>query len=52
VLTAILQRLRIEHRADGQPDDVALSIAQRIEISPMVVLDLLARAGAVTNLYR
>lgn len=48
-LVAILRRFNAEHGADGQPEDVALSVAQRIEISPMVVLNLLAAAGAVSN---
>jgi cellobiose-specific phosphotransferase system component IIB len=48
-LVAILRRFHAEHGANGQPEDVALSVAQRIEISPMVVLHLLAEAGAVSN---
>jgi hypothetical protein len=48
-LVAILRRFNAEHGADGQPEDLALSVAQRIEISPMVVLNLLAAAGAVSN---
>lgn len=48
-LVAILRRFHAEHGANGQPEDVALSVAQRIEVSPMVVLHLLAEAGAVSN---
>lgn len=50
-LAAILRRFHAEHHADGQPEDVARSIAQLIEMSPMVVLDLLEEAGAVSNPY-
>lgn len=48
-LVAILRRFNAEYGSEGQPEDVALSVAQRIEISPMVVLNLLAAAGAVSN---
>lgn len=48
-LSTILYRLHVEHRGDGQPEDVALGVAQRIEISAMAVLDLLALVGAVSN---
>lgn len=50
-LATILRRFHAEHRADGQPENVARSIAQLVEISPMVVLDLLDEAGAVSNPY-
>jgi hypothetical protein len=48
-LFAILQRFHIEHSADGQPEDVARNIAQRTGVSPIVVLSLLAEAGAVSK---
>lgn len=48
-LALIQQRLRVEHLADGEPEDVARSISQFIEISPMLVLNLLEEARAVSN---
>lgn len=45
VLLEVFRRVRAEHSRGGQPDDAARTAAQRHDISPLTILNVLGAAG-------